>query len=87
MSWFCEYRRSNLLLAEVSDVLTLSDDVLQEHLIVAEREAMEAKAKFEIRNRASHHVIIMDPVLKSVHGGQQHTLEKYVFTRKSLSAY
>ncbi|KAF1978343.1 hypothetical protein BU23DRAFT_449638 [Bimuria novae-zelandiae CBS 107.79] len=52
------------------------DDVLHEHLITAEREAMEVKAKFEIRNRISHNVLVMDPVLKAVHGGQQHTAEK-----------
>jgi hypothetical protein len=49
---------------------------LQDQLITAEREALEAKAKFEIRNRISHNVLIMDPVLKAVHGGQQHTTEK-----------
>ena len=46
--------------------------------MTAEREAMEAKATFEIRNRISHNVLVMDPVLKAVHGGQQHTVEKYV---------
>lgn len=52
------------------------DDDLQDQLITAERKALEAKAKFEIRNRISHNVLIMDPVLKAVHGGQQHTTEK-----------
>ncbi|KAJ4349892.1 uncharacterized protein N0V89_008511 [Didymosphaeria variabile] len=63
---------------DVSDVSSLSDDVLQEHLMTAEREAMEAKATFEIRNRIAHNVLVMDPVLKAVHGGQQHTVEKRV---------
>ncbi|KAL5388425.1 hypothetical protein DPSP01_002998 [Paraphaeosphaeria sporulosa] len=61
---------------DVSDVSALSDDVLHEHLMAAEREAMEAKAKFEIRNKVSQNVLIMDPVLKAVHGGQHHTVEK-----------
>ncbi|KAF1959933.1 hypothetical protein CC80DRAFT_440129 [Byssothecium circinans] len=56
--------------AHVPDVSALSDDVLQEHLITAQREAMDSKAKFEIRNRISHNVLIMDPVLKAVHGGE-----------------
>ncbi|KAF9740172.1 hypothetical protein PMIN04_001806 [Paraphaeosphaeria minitans] len=61
---------------DMSDVSELSDGVLHEHLMTAEREAMEAKAKFEIRNRISRNVLIMDPVLKAVHGGQHHTVEK-----------
>ena len=65
-------------MSDVPDLSALSDDVLQEHLTTAEREAMEAKAKFEIRNRISHNVLIMDPVLKAVHGGEHHTVEKYV---------
>lgn len=76
----CTQENINLTCFEVdvSDVSTLSDDVLHEHLMDAEREAMEAKARFEIRNRISHNVLIMDPVLKAVHGGQHHTIEKYV---------
>lgn len=62
--------RAHLFAAHVPDVSALSDDVLQEQLIAAQREAMEAKAKFEIRNRISHNVLAMDPVLKAVHGGE-----------------
>lgn len=59
--------------------MTLSDDELQEQLTLAEREAMDAKAEYEIRNRITHNVLVMDPVLKAVHGGEQtgHA-EKYV---------
>ena len=67
---------NQLSAANRPDVSAPSDDDLQEQLITAEREAMEAKAKFEIRNRISHNVLVMDPVLKSVHGGHQHTTEK-----------
>ncbi|KAF2644988.1 hypothetical protein P280DRAFT_504460 [Massarina eburnea CBS 473.64] len=56
--------------AHVPTVSTLSDDGLQEQLITAQRQAMDAKAKFEIRNRISHNVLVMDPVLKAVHGGE-----------------
>ncbi|KAF2464703.1 uncharacterized protein BDR25DRAFT_271316 [Lindgomyces ingoldianus] len=46
------------------------DDVLQDQLIVAEREVMDAKARYELRNRITHNVLVMDPVLKAVHGGE-----------------
>lgn len=32
---------------------------------------MEAKAEYEIRNRITHNVLVMDPILKAVHGGEQ----------------
>ncbi|XPS73388.1 hypothetical protein M3J09_005535 [Ascochyta lentis] len=57
--------------AHVADVSTLSDDDVQEQLIVAEREAMEAKAEYEMRNRITHNVLVTDPVLKAVHGGEE----------------
>jgi hypothetical protein len=52
-------------------VLTLSDDDLQEQLITAEREAMEAKAEYEMRNMITRNVLVMDPILKAVHGGEE----------------
>ena len=52
------------------DTSTLSDDVLQEQLTIVQREAMEAKAEYEIRNSITHNVLVMDPVLKAVHGGE-----------------
>lgn len=52
------------------DVSDLSDAALQEQLTVARREAMEAKAEYEIRNKITHNVLVMDPVLKAVHGGE-----------------
>ncbi|KAJ4377426.1 hypothetical protein N0V83_000251 [Neocucurbitaria cava] len=65
--------QKSLLQAQQSvthDVSALSDDDLQEQLIIAQREAMEAKAEYEIRNSISHNVLVMDPVLKAVHGGE-----------------
>ncbi|KAH7380758.1 centromere protein H (CENP-H)-domain-containing protein [Pyrenochaeta sp. MPI-SDFR-AT-0127] len=47
-----------------------SDDALQEQLTIAQREAMEARAEYEIRNRITDNVLVMDPVLKAVHGGE-----------------
>lgn len=43
---------------------------------------MEARAEYEIRKRITHNVLVMDPVLKAVHGGE-HTgwAEKYVVPR------
>ena len=32
---------------------------------------MEARAEYEIRNKIVHNVLVMDPVLKAVHGGEQ----------------
>lgn len=52
------------------DTSALSNDALQEQLIIAQREAMEAKAEYEIRNRIMHNVLVMDPVLKAVHGAE-----------------
>lgn len=57
--------------AHVPDVSSLSDDDLQEQLIAAEREAMEAKAEYELRNRIIYNVLVTDPVLKAVHGGDE----------------
>ena len=59
------------MIARVVDVSPLSDDDLQEQLIVAEREAMEAKAEYEMRNKITHNVLVTDPVLKAVHGGEK----------------
>ncbi|KAF2191433.1 hypothetical protein K469DRAFT_720443 [Zopfia rhizophila CBS 207.26] len=56
--------------AQTPDVSALSDDVLQEQLITAEREAMEARAEYELRNKITHSTLVMDPVLKAVHGGE-----------------
>jgi hypothetical protein len=59
------------MVARVTDLSDLSDDELQAQLTSAQREAMEAKAEYEIRNRISHNVLVMDPVLKAVHGGDR----------------
>ncbi|KAF2033733.1 hypothetical protein EK21DRAFT_108861 [Setomelanomma holmii] len=67
--------QQNLLQAQqaehVPNVSALSDDELQEQLIIAQREAMEAKTEYELRNRITHNVLVMDPVLKAVHGGER----------------
>lgn len=55
----------------MTDVSALSDDELQEQLTIAQRDVIEAKAEFEIRNRVIHNVLVMDPVLKAVHGGER----------------
>ena len=68
------------------NVSTLSDDDLQEQLIIAEREAMEAKAEYELRNKIIHNVLVTDPVLKAVHGGEETDFaEKYVIPRSCNS--
>lgn len=80
--------QANVFAANVTDVSALSDDVLQEQLMTAQREATDARTKFEIQNRLTQNVLVMDPVLKAVHGNQQHTdfAEKCVCA-SSLSGY
>lgn len=47
--------------------------------MIAQHEAMEAKAEYEMRNSITHNVLMMDPVLKAVHGaGQTAATEPYV---------
>ncbi|KAJ5057070.1 centromere protein H (CENP-H)-domain-containing protein [Bipolaris maydis] len=48
-----------------------ADDLVEERLTIAQREAMEAKTEYEIRNRITHNVLVMDPVRKAVHGGER----------------
>jgi hypothetical protein len=55
----------------VLDVSALSDDAVEEQLTTAQDEVVKAKAEYEIRNRISHNVLVMDPVLKAVHGGEE----------------
>ncbi|KAL6706585.1 hypothetical protein ACN47E_005341 [Coniothyrium glycines] len=57
--------------AQARDFSHLSDDEVQEQLTIAQHEAMEAKTEYEMRNRITHNVLVMDPVLKAVHGGDQ----------------
>ncbi|KAG9202746.1 hypothetical protein G6514_003999 [Epicoccum nigrum] len=66
-------------LSHVPEVSTLSDDDLEERLITAEREAMAAKAEYELRNKITHNVLVTDPILKAVHGDERSDLaEKYI---------
>ncbi|OCK86218.1 hypothetical protein K432DRAFT_412745 [Lepidopterella palustris CBS 459.81] len=53
---------------------SISDDALQEQLIIAEREALEARTEYLLRNRITQNLMITDPVLKAVHGGSSTTL-------------
>jgi hypothetical protein len=64
----------------VSDLSGLSDDEVLEQLTIAQNKAMEAKAEYEIRNSITHNVLVMDPVLKAVHGGERTGYaEKFVY--------
>ena len=60
-----------MIIAHVRDVSALSDDELQEQLTIAQSELLEAKTKYELRNKITHNVLVMDPVLKAVHGGER----------------
>ena len=56
---------------DAHDPFAVPDDLLEGRLTVAQREAMEARAEYEIRNRIIHNVLVMDPVLKAVHDGDE----------------
>jgi hypothetical protein len=61
---------TDLCSANVPDVSGLSDDELNEQLMIAEREAADARAKYLLRNKMTENVVVMDPILKAVHGGE-----------------
>lgn len=54
----------------------LSDDEVAQQLIAAEREAMEARASYLLRNKITDQVLITDPVIKAVHGGSSASYEE-----------
>ena len=57
--------------AYAHDFAALPDDLVEERLIKAQHEAMEAKAEYDMRNKITHNVLVTDPVLKAVYGGEQ----------------
>ncbi|CAN9103322.1 unnamed protein product [Alternaria alternata] len=57
--------------ADAHDASATPDDLLEGRLTVAQREAMDARAEYEIRNKITHNVLVMDPVLKAVYEGEQ----------------
>ncbi|KAE8860456.1 hypothetical protein PTNB73_08066 [Pyrenophora teres f. teres] len=57
--------------AHAHDFTALPDDLVEERLTMAQHEAMEAKAEYDIRNKITHNVLIMDPIVQAVHGGEQ----------------
>ncbi|KAF2144971.1 uncharacterized protein K452DRAFT_222087 [Aplosporella prunicola CBS 121167] len=46
-----------------------ADNDIEQQLIVAEREALEARAAYLLRNKIVDHVLVTDPVIKAVHAG------------------
>ena len=57
--------------AHAHDFAALPDDLVEERLTRAQHEAMEAKAEYDMRNKITHNVLVTDPVLKAVYGGEQ----------------
>jgi F0F1-type ATP synthase assembly protein I len=55
------------------DISNIADGELQEHLKTAERELLEARSKYMLRNQIIQNVLIADPVLKAVHSGSNTT--------------
>lgn len=69
--------------AELED---LSDDTLEEHLITAEREALEARSRYLLRNKIVQSVLVTNPILKAVHGGANtSSAEQWVANRQRPS--
>ncbi|CAN9115895.1 unnamed protein product [Alternaria alternata] len=56
---------------DAHDASATPDDLLEGRLTVAQREAMDARAEYEIRSKITHNVLVMDPVLKAVYEGEQ----------------
>jgi hypothetical protein len=52
-----------------NDISTLSDQQVQTEIKKAERQLLEARSKYTLRNQIIQNVIITDPVLKAVHSG------------------
>ncbi|KAE9965048.1 hypothetical protein BLS_006002 [Venturia inaequalis] len=72
----------NLLKAQTGrrhdvNISSLSDEEVQAEIKKAERELLEARSRYTLRNQIIQNVIITDPVLKAVHSGEGVTeLEK-----------
>lgn len=59
------------------NISSLSDEEVQAEIKKAERELLEARSRYTLRNQIIQNVIITDPVLKAVHSGEGITeLEK-----------
>lgn len=72
------------------DIASLSDQEIKAEIKKAERDLLEARSKYTLRNQIIQNVIITDPVLKAVHSGADATeLERrllpLIIERDSLS--
>jgi hypothetical protein len=54
----------------------MSDDALRQQLETAEQEAMEARARYILRNKIVQHVMLVDPVVKAVHAEKATAAER-----------
>jgi len=62
-----------LVLSQSRDPDDASHDDLNEQLRLAEREALEARAGYMLRNKIIENVLIADPILQAVHTGSRAT--------------
>jgi len=59
----------------------VSHDGVDEQLRLAEREALEARAGYMLRNKIIENVLTVDPILQAIHSGSRATsAEEYVST-------
>jgi len=55
------------------DLSTLSEEELKAQITTAERELLEARTSYILRNKIIQNVLIADPVLKAIHAGSSAT--------------
>ena len=59
----------------------LTDEELDSQLKIAEKECLEARATYSLRQSVVEDVLIVDPVLKAVHAGLKATpTERYLIS-------
>jgi len=59
--------------SQLRDPDDASHDGLDEQLRLAEREALEARAGYMLRNKIIENVLVADPILQAVHTGSRAT--------------
>lgn len=82
----CDGGKLTCAAVQALEAADLSDDALDAELKKAETEALEARAAYVLRTKLIQHVLLTDPVLKSVHtGANGNALEQYDFHMPSDS--
>ena len=68
------------LLRLICGIVALDRQVSEEEIEAAERELLDAKASYSLRNNIIESILVADPVLKAVHAGVNAApVERYVY--------